>query len=45
MLAYLIDALLLGRDAAFPIRNKDLPPEKASLLKHHVVGHGRAKKD
>jgi hypothetical protein len=43
LLSFLVDALLLGRDVAFPIRNKDLPPEKASLLKHHVVGHGRTK--
>jgi hypothetical protein len=43
MLSYLVDTLLLGRDVPFPMRNQ-LPADKASLLKHHVVGHGRPPK-
>lgn len=41
MLAFLVDRLLLGLLAAFPMRD-DIDPAKASLLVHHVVGHGRA---
>lgn len=41
MLAFLVDRLLLGLPAPFPIR-QGVAPEKASLLVHHVVGYGRS---
>jgi hypothetical protein len=41
MLAFLVDRLLLGLPATFPIR-ESFPPEKASLFVHHVVGYGRS---
>jgi hypothetical protein len=40
ILSFLVEALLLGRDVPFPVR-AEVPPGKASLLKHHMVGHGR----
>ncbi len=41
ILAFLIDRLLLGLPATFPIR-EGFPATKAELLVHHVVGTGRA---
>jgi hypothetical protein len=41
MLAFLVDRLLLGLPAEFPMR-EGVDPEKASLLVHHVVGYGRS---
>jgi hypothetical protein len=41
MLAFLVDRLLLGLPATFPLR-EGVDPAKASLLVHHVVGHGRS---
>lgn len=41
ILAFLVDRLLLGLPATFPIR-EGFPAAKASLLVHHVVGHGRS---
>jgi hypothetical protein len=43
LLSYLVDGVLLGKDVAFPIRNKELSAEQASLLKHHVVGNSGVK--
>jgi hypothetical protein len=40
VLSFLVEALLLGRDVPFPLR-ASVDPGKASLLKHHMVGHGR----
>jgi uncharacterized protein (DUF1810 family) len=41
VLAFLVDRLLLGLEAKFPVR-PSVDPTKVSLLLHHVVGHGRA---
>jgi hypothetical protein len=41
ILSYLVERLLLGHDARFPVR-ASVDPEKVSLLVHHVVGHARA---
>lgn len=41
MLAFLVDRLLLGLPATFPMR-EDADPAKASLLVHHIVGYGRS---
>lgn len=41
MLAFLVDRLLLGLPATFPIR-EGVDPAKTSLLVHHIVGHGRS---
>jgi hypothetical protein len=41
ILAFLVDRLLLGLPATFPLRD-DVDPAKASLLAHHVVGYGRS---
>ena len=40
LLGFLVEALLLGRDVPFPVRGT-VDPDKAGVLKHHVVGHGR----
>jgi hypothetical protein len=44
ILSFLVEALLLGHDVPFPVR-ANLDPDKASLLKHHMVGHGRSHDD
>lgn len=41
MLSFLVDRLLLGKVGTFPVR-RDLDPERASVLVHHVVGRGRS---
>jgi hypothetical protein len=41
MLSYLVERLLLGRDARFPLR-ADVEPGKAPALMHHVVGYARS---
>lgn len=41
MLAFLVDRLLLGLPAKFPLR-ESVDATKASALAHHVVGHGRS---
>ena len=41
ILSFLVERILLGRDAPFPIR-PTVDPTKASLLVHHVVGHARS---
>jgi hypothetical protein len=41
ILSFLVERILLGRDAPFPIR-PTVDPAKASLLVHHVVGHARS---
>ena len=41
LLGFLVDALLLGLTAPFPVR-ASVDPAKASLLMHHVVGHARS---
>jgi hypothetical protein len=40
LLSFLVDRLLLGRVAKFPVR-AELDAERASVLLHHVVGRGR----
>ena len=39
MLSYLIDRLLLGRPAAFPVEGES---GGDSVLRHHIVGRARA---
>jgi hypothetical protein len=41
VLSFLIERLVLGRDARFPLR-PSVEPDKAPLLVHHVVGHARS---
>ncbi len=41
LLSFLVDRLLLGRVATFPVR-RELDATKADLVFHHVVGHGRS---
>jgi hypothetical protein len=41
MLAFLVDRLLLGLPATFPMPD-GVDPSKESLLIHHVVGYGRS---
>jgi len=41
LLGFLIDRLLLGRNVPFPALT-DTPKERASLLRHNIVGHARA---
>jgi hypothetical protein len=45
LLAFLVEALLLGRDAPFPERSDVARPMDAALLMHHVVGHARSNAD
>jgi hypothetical protein len=41
VLGFLVDRLLLGLPAEFPLRGH-VDPAKAPVLVHHVVGHGRS---
>ena len=41
ILSYLVERILLGREAPFPIR-PSVDPAKATLLLHHVVGNARS---
>ncbi|HEX8794644.1 MAG TPA: hypothetical protein VF765_27045 [Polyangiaceae bacterium] len=41
MVAFLVDRLLLGLQAQFPIR-ESVDATKVPVLVHHVVGHGRS---
>lgn len=41
ILSFLVERILLGREATFPIR-PSVDPAKAPLLLHHVVGHARS---
>ena len=41
ILSFLVERILLGREATFPIR-PTVDPAKAPILVHHVVGHARA---
>ncbi len=45
LLAYLVDGLLLGLDAAFPVPDAIVGGDRASLYRNHVVGQGRSGKD
>ena len=42
LLAYLVDRLLLRMDVAFPVPDAIEGGDRASLYRHHVVGHARA---
>jgi hypothetical protein len=44
LLAFLVERLLLGRVAKFPVR-RDLDATKAQALFHHVAGHGRSNEE
>ena len=41
ILSYLIDRLLLGKKVPFPMNNNN-EPESHNVLKHNIVGYGRA---
>jgi hypothetical protein len=41
ILSFLVERILLGREATFPIR-PSVDPAKAPILLHHVVGHARS---
>ena len=45
LLGYLIDRLLLGKEAAFPASIGSGTDEKASLFRHHVVGTARSNEE
>jgi hypothetical protein len=42
LLSFLVDRLLLGKQAAFPVPDAIVGGDRASLYRHHVVGHARA---
>jgi len=42
LLSFLVDRLLLGKQAAFPVPDAITGGDRASLYRHHVVGHARA---
>ena len=42
LLSFLVDRLLLGKQAAFPVPDTIVGGDRASLYRHHVVGHARA---
>jgi hypothetical protein len=41
LLRFLVDRLLLGLDAPFPVPEAVAGGDKAALYRHHVVGHER----
>ena len=41
LLAFLVERLLLGRDAPFPVPAAVAGSDRAALYRHHVVGHER----
>jgi hypothetical protein len=42
LLSFLVERLLLGRKVAFPVPDAIAGGDRASLYRHHVVGHARA---
>ena len=45
LLAFLVERLLLGHDAPFPVPPAVATPERSALYRHHVVGHERTNDD
>jgi hypothetical protein len=43
LLSFLVDRLLLGLKVAFPVPDTIEGGDRASLYRHHVVGHARAR--
>jgi len=43
LLSFLVDRLLLRLDVAFPVPDAIEGGDRASLYRHHVVGHARAR--
>ena len=41
LLGFLVDRLLLGKDAPFPVPHAVHGSERAAVYRHHVVGHER----
>ena len=45
LLRFLVDRLLLGQDAPFPVPEAIAGEDRAALYRHHVVGQERTNED